>query len=141
MAGMRGYYVTHDLDGDKLGFAPAKGGKKVKLTQNTSTKTTADDLTIGGTTTPLEEWKIIVIGVSVAVVVLIVIIVVIVEVVKGNEAAAAAEAKAAQDKLENSDDSNVVTDDTVDLNDQINQVLCQMYGSSCKGETRIVQLV
>jgi hypothetical protein len=46
MPGMRGYYVTHDIDGDKLGFAPLKGGNKMKLVQNTSTNTTPDALTV-----------------------------------------------------------------------------------------------
>ena len=86
MAGMRGYYVTHDIDGDKLGFAPLKGGNKVKLAQNTSTKTTPDALTVDGTTAPLEEWKIIVIAVSVSVVVIVIVVVVVVVVVNQSNA-------------------------------------------------------
>ena len=78
MPGMRGYYVTHDIDGDKLGFAPLKGGNKMKLVQNTSTNTTPDALTVellvqntSTNTRPrvqeLGFWEIIAIAAGVAV--------------------------------------------------------------------------
>jgi hypothetical protein len=92
MPGMRGYYVTHDIDGDKLGFAPLKGGNKMKLVQNTSTNTTPDALTVeflvqntSTNTRPValaveivDIWIWIVIAVVGAVVIVIIIVVVVV---------------------------------------------------------------
>ena len=87
MPGMRGYYVTHDIDGDKLGFAPLKGGNKMKLVQNTSTNTTPDALTVellvqntSTNTRPrvqLEFWEIIAIAAGVAVGIAIIVGVVV----------------------------------------------------------------
>ena len=37
---MRGYYVNYDVDGDRLGFSPAKGGKQFKLTQQNTQQNT-----------------------------------------------------------------------------------------------------
>lgn len=87
MPGMRGYYVTHDIDGDKLGFAPLKGGNKMKLVQNTSTNTTPDALTVellvqntSTNTRPrvqLEFWETIAIAAAVAVGIAIIVGVVV----------------------------------------------------------------
>ena len=129
MAGMRGYYVTHDIDGDKLGFAPLKGGNKMKLVQNTSTNTTPDALTVellvqntSTNTRPrvqLEFWEIIAIAAGVAVGIAI-IVGVVVWLVPGDDSV-----------------SDAVYYDTY----------CTYYGDyysytyNCRKETQITQLV
>ena len=127
MPGMRGYYVTHDIDGDKLGFAPLKGGNKMKLVQNTSTNTTPDPLTVellvqntSTNTRPrvqLELWEIIAIAVGVALAVAAIIAVVIVVYVNQHPGS------------------------TVDtINNIFEDGMCVIY-ENCRKETQITQLV
>ena len=61
--------MTHDIDGDKLGFAPLKDGNKMKLVQNTSTNTRPR--------VQLEFWEIIAIAAGVAVGIAIIVGVVV----------------------------------------------------------------
>ena len=85
MAAMRGYYVTFDIENDRVGFAPQNDSTKGAIVNDPATSTTETPLTLPNstttttTTTPaLPEWAIIALSVSGGVVAIIVIVVVIV---------------------------------------------------------------
>lgn len=78
MTVMRGYYVTHDLANDRVGFIPQKDSTKAVPVYDPA-KTTDKNSVLADPTEPLPDWAVwTIVGIAVAVAVIVVVVLVLV---------------------------------------------------------------